>query len=79
MEVLNIRTSHDLPIGTLFTVDDDKTVLRVTDYCTSWRCEICYFEKQCRYYRAHMDEVFLCSPFNRKDKKTVVFKKVCND
>lgn len=76
-DVLKIKTRYDLPVGTLFTVDNDETVLRVEPSDGSkWRCVGCYFMSRCQYYEAYINETVLCHAYTREDKQDVIFRKI---
>lgn len=77
-DVLKIKTRYDLPVGTLFTVNDDETVLKVvkSDDETAWRCVNCYYNDKCSgsYNLLWAFNYTPCEARKRQDGQAVIFK-----
>ena len=79
-DVLKIKTRYDLPVGTLFTVDDDETVLKVvkSDDETAERCINCHYCEKCNgsVVQFWVFDYIRCEARIRQDGQAVIFKKV---
>lgn len=80
-EIINIKTFHELPIGTQFTIDGADEVLQVVKRNTTVDCELCVFNKTQVFGCPGVFNFFSlpCNHKRREDRQDVYYKKVRNN